>query len=188
MIKSIQLTAPSHRQLIEGCINGNGAYQKLLYDTYVSTMFSICLRYAKDYHQAEDIVQEGFIKVFNKIDQYRYAGSFEGWMKRIFIHTSIEALRKKDRLFELLPNDQSSQTISDDDILSDLATQDLLKCIQQLPIGYRTVFNLYAIEGFTHQEVGELLNISEGTSKSQLSRARTTLQKIILQQNSYAKQ
>lgn len=186
MIKTIQLTPLTLSDLIEGCIDGNGYCQRMLYDQYVPTMFGICLRYAKDYHQAEDMVQEGFIKVFNKIDQYRHEGSFEGWMKRIFINTSIEALRKKNRLFELMPNDQSAATLTDEDIISDLAMQDLLKCIQQLPNGYRTIFNLYVIEGFSHQEIGEMLGISEGTSKSQLSRARTTLQKIILQQNSYA--
>ncbi len=142
-------------------------------------MFAVCLRYATDYHQAEDFLQEGFIKVFNKIHQYANKGSFEGWLRTIFVNYSIEALRKNKKWYELFPNDQSPQLVSPTNVLDQLATQELLQCIQQLPDGYRTIFNLYVIEGFSHREISEMLEISEGTSKSQLSRARTALQRII---------
>jgi len=181
MTSSIRLPLLTEQQLIEGCISGKANFQELLYRKYASVMFGLCLRYAKDYHQAEDNLQEGFIKTFNNLHQYANKGSFEGWMKRIFINTSIEAFRKKQNWLELFPNDQSPLYSSETNILDQLATQDLMRCIQQLPDGYRTVFNLYIIEGYTHQEIGEMLNISVGTSKSQLSRARTSLQALIQQ-------
>ncbi len=165
--------------LISGCISGRADYQKLLFQKYAPTMFAVCLRYAPDYHQAEDFLQEGFIKVFNKLHQYANKGSFEGWLRTIFVNNSIEALRKNKKWYELFPDEQSPQLISTSNILDHLATQELLACIQKLPDGYRTIFNLYVIEGFSHKEISKKLEISEGTSKSQLSRARVALQRIV---------
>lgn len=181
MTSSIRLSLLTEQQLIEGCISGKANFQEMFYRKYCSVMFGLCLRYASDYHQAEDNLQEGFIKVFNNLHKFARKGSFEGWMKRIFINTSIEAFRKKQNWLELLPNDQSTLYTTETGILDHLATQDLMRCIQQLPDGYRTVFNLYIIEGYAHQEISEMLNITVGTSKSQLSRARTALQAIIKQ-------
>jgi len=165
--------------LISGCISGRADYQKILFHKYAPTMFAVCLRYAPDYHQAEDFLQEGFIKVFNKLHQYANKGSFEGWLRTIFVNNSIEALRKNKKWYELFPNEKSPQLITNTNILDHLATQELLQCIQKLPDGYRTIFNLYVIEGFSHKEISKMLAISEGTSKSQLSRARTALQRIV---------
>ncbi len=165
--------------LISGCISGRADYQKILFHKYAPTMFAVCLRYAPDYHQAEDFLQEGFIKVFNKLHQYANKGSFEGWLRTIFVNNSIEALRKNKKWYELFPNEKSPQLITNTNILDHLATQELLQCIQKLPDGYRTIFNLYVIEGFSHKEISKMLEISEGTSKSQLSRARIALQRIV---------
>jgi len=165
--------------LINGCISGRADYQRILFHKYAPTMFAVCLRYAPDYHQAEDYLQEGFIKVFNKLHQYANKGSFEGWLRTIFVNNSIEVLRKNKKWYELFPNDQSPQLVSAPNILDHLATQELLQCIQKLPDGYRTIFNLYVIEGYAHKEISKMMKISEGTSKSQLSRARTALQRII---------
>ena len=176
---SYTLPLITQEALISGCISGRADYQKILFHKYASTMFAICLRYAPDYHQAEDFLQEGFIKVFNKLHQYANKGSFEGWLRTIFVNYSIEALRKNKKWYELFPNSQSPQLVTSTNILDQLATEELLQCIQKLPDGYRTIFNLYVIEGFSHKEVSQMLKISEGTSKSQLSRARTALQNII---------
>jgi len=168
-------------QLIQSCIAGNPAAQLELYETYSPTMFGICLRYSSDYHSAEDLLQDGFIKAFNNIDRFRGNGSFEGWLKRIFINTAIEQYRKNKRL-SFLPLERDQQISSDQtNALDELAVQDLLKLLQKTPTGYRTVFNLYAVEGYNHREIGELLGISEGTSKSQLARARVFIKGLIKQ-------
>ena len=165
--------------VLQNCIAGSRSSQKLLYDYFAPRMFAICLRYAKDYHNAEDILQDGFVKVFNHIDRFRGEGSFEGWMKRIFINTAIEHYRKAQNH----SGHSDIDTVQAEPIASKagglLARQDLMKLVQSLPVGYRTIFNLYAIEGYTHREIGEMLSISEGTSKSQLARARTTLQRML---------
>ncbi len=177
---SLNKTLILPENLIKECIAGNRESQERLYRYFSPKMFAICLRYANDYQSAEDILQEGFIKVFNHLDKYKASGSFEGWMKRIFINTSIEHYRKAvvtNRYVEI----DSAYHVSykGEDAVSCLSKKDLLGLIQQLPMGYRTVFNLYAIEGFTHREISQKLGISEGTSKSQLARARAMLQKML---------
>jgi len=168
--------------ILAGCISGEKADQERLYNTYAPTMFAICLRYAHDYPGAEDILQEGFIKVFNKLNHFRGAGSFEGWMKRIFINTSIEYYRKacQHRSVKL---DTAYQISIEADALENLMKDDLIELIQSLPKGYRNVFNLYVVDGYNHSEIANLLGISEGTSKSQLARARQALKKRILKLN-----
>ncbi|MEM8908828.1 MAG: sigma-70 family RNA polymerase sigma factor [Bacteroidota bacterium] len=183
MITKIQLNRVRRDlQFLEECIAGRPHSQKLLYEHFAPKMFGICLRYASDFHQAEDILQEGFIKVFHNLHRFRKEGSFEGWMKRIFINTAIEFYRKAANSYALPLAEEVLTTNCSGKALSDLRHQDLLKVIQQLPDGYRTVFNLYAIEGYHHKEIGQLLNISEGTSKSQLARARKVLKALIQQQ------
>jgi RNA polymerase sigma-70 factor (ECF subfamily) len=140
-------------------------------------MFSICLRYAKDYHSAEDILQEGFIKVFKYISKFRWEGSFEGWMRRIFVNTAIEHLRKAVNLYPIVNDDDKVMDIVDESVFDHLDEQDLLGMVQRLSPGYRTVFNLYVIEGYSHKEISKMMEISEGTSKSQLARARQILQR-----------
>lgn len=168
------------QSILNGCIVGNRNYQKLLYNNYAPTMFAICLRYANNYHSAEDILQEGFIKVFRRLNSYRGHGSFEGWMKRIFINTAIEHFRKskKHRCLKLEDDFQSGIEAK---AVQALVKDDLIKLVQSLSIGYRSVFNLYVIDGYNHREIAELLSISEGTSKSQLARARNILKKRIIE-------
>ncbi len=174
----------SEKDIIKGCINGDKKSQEALYGRFSSKMMGVCLRYAKDYHNAEDLLQEGFIKVFVNMHKYRGDGSFEGWLRRIFVNTAIEHYRKNVHLYplsELNNFEVKSEEVSAD---SKIAADDLLGMLQQLSAGYRTIFNLYAIEGYSHKEIASELNISEGTSKSQLARARALLQKMV---NSYEK-
>lgn len=166
--------------LIQDCIAGKRASQELLYKKFSPRMYAICLRYADNVQSAEDILQEGFIKVFNNLDKYKGKGSFEGWVKRIFVNTSIEYYRKSivgkryveiEKVYHFKSNEE--------DAASKMARNDLMGMVQKLPSGYRTVFNLYAIEGYTHKEISKLLTISEGTSKSQLARARAMLKRML---------
>ncbi len=172
----------SNEDLIKGCIAGKPHYQKLLYQRFAPKMFGICLRYAKEYQQAEDILQEGFIKIYNNLHKFRGEGSFEGWVRRIFINSAIEHYRKAVPLYPIIDSDHNPLRIVDETVFSQLAAKDLLDLVQQLAYGYRTVFNLYVIEGYSHKEIANMLNISEGTSKSQLARARYMLQKMIKEQ------
>ncbi len=168
--------------LIQECIAGNRASQERLYRIFAPKMFAICLRYANDHQSAEDILQNGFIKVFNNLDKFRGDGSFNGWIKRIFVNASIEHYRKVTVTQRFVELDKAYDvSYKEADAVSKLSRKDLLGFIQKLPLGYRTVFNLYAIEGFTHREISQKLSISEGTSKSQLARARAMLQKMLKQ-------
>jgi RNA polymerase sigma-70 factor (ECF subfamily) len=143
-------------------------------------MFAVCLRYSNTHEDAEDVMQEGFIKIFKSISQFRGEGSFEGWVRRIFVHTAIEVYRKNAKMFpivELTPTRAVHNV--DANAIDNMSANELMKMVQSLSAGYRTVFNLYAIEGFTHKEIGAMLGINEGTSKSQMSRARLLLQNMI---------
>jgi RNA polymerase sigma factor (sigma-70 family) len=162
------------KKLINLCIAGNPLAQKALYTKYSKLLYGICLRYAANEEEAQDILQDGFVKVYTKLDTFKFEGSFEGWLKRIIVHTAIEAYRKKVDLASVDDFEYNSLFSTPDE--KNLEVEELLKLIQELPKGYRLVFNMYAIEGYTHAEIAKKLNISEGTSKSQLSRARTYLQ------------
>jgi RNA polymerase sigma factor (sigma-70 family) len=163
------------KELIETCLKDNPKAQKMLYDTYSSVLFGICLRYSKNEEEAQDILQDSFIKIFTKLDTYQFTGSFEGWLKRIVTNTSIEYYRKKITMGHLEEIGFNPYLAIDSD--RGLEVEELLKMIQELPEGYRMVFNMYAIDGYTHGEIATKLSISEGTSKSQLSRARAYLQR-----------
>jgi RNA polymerase sigma factor (sigma-70 family) len=177
-MKAVSLSANiSEVDIIEGCVNGNRISQKALYDRFASKMFGLCLRYAPDYHTAEDLLQEGFVKIYYNIYKYNGSGSFEGWMKRVFINHAIEQLRRNDRYFGAEDIDKIPENVTGgNDIINKLNMDDLLNLVRSLPTGYRTVFNLYVIEGFSHKEIAEMLGVTEGTSKSQLARAKTMLQ------------
>lgn len=177
MVAQISVPPVFDRKFITACIEGDLHLQRQLYNSFSPTMFGICLRYSADYHSAEDILQEGFIKVFSRLDGFRHEGSFEGWMKRIFVNTAIEYYRKGLKFNQLSDLEVVQDFVAEDDAFQNLLAKDLLMLIQKLPTGYRTIFNLYAIEGYSHREISELLNISVGTSKSQLARARLALQK-----------
>jgi len=161
--------------IIKGCRDEDPKAQKELYQMFAGMMFSLCLRYADNEDEAKDNLQEGFIRVFRKIKQYRFEGSFEGWMRKIMVNISLQKYRdrlKMNPVYELeRVGEQAPETASD------LVTEkDLLQMISELPPRYRLVFNMYAVEGYSHKEISEMLGITEGTSKSNLSRAREILQ------------
>jgi len=166
-------------QIVKGCIDKNAIAQKNLYEKFVRKMMGVCLRYCDSSEEAEDIVQNGFISIFENIESFRGTGSLEGWVRKIMVNTALTNIRKNKKLKQNIELDSVEFMIASNSHSESLEAKDLLKIIQTLPIGFKTVFNLYAIEGYSHKEIGEMLNISEGTSKSQYSRAKAHLQKII---------
>lgn len=174
----------SNEEMLTGCQVNNEHAQRVLFEKYSRLMTGVCLRYADSYEEAQDIVQNGFIKVFKKIELFSGKGSLEGWVRRIMVNTALDHLRSvKNERFNVGIDDISYKLKEEETINSALNAEDLLKLVQSLPVGYRTVFNMYAIEGYTHREIGEELKISENTSKSQYSRARGILQKKIEELN-----
>ncbi len=170
-------TTYSDEQIIAGCRAGDRKYQELLYQRFASKMFTVCMRYAAESNSAQDLLQEGFVKIFKNIDKFRGDGSFEGWIRRIFVNTCLEFVRKKANMYVVQDTDNVKVVYQDENALQKLMKEDLMEMIQSLSTGYRTIFNLYVIEGYSHKEIAELLNVTEGTSKSQLARARYLLQK-----------
>jgi len=166
-------------RFLEGCRANDRKAQEMLYRSLASKMMAVCLRYANSQFEAEEILQAGFIKVFKNINQFAQKGSFEGWVRRIMVNTAIEACRKITILQNIDEVNESEISASQSFEIDQMEVRDLLKIIQELAIGYRLVFNMYAIEGFSHKEIAEKLNISESSSKSQLSRARIRLQEKI---------
>ena len=167
-------------QLIEACIKGDRQSQTRLYYLYCQNMFVVCLRYSKSREEAEEILQEGFIKVFEFLHQYKFAGSFEGWMRKIMVNCALQKYRSKGNLRPVVDIDSAATEFGEDeDIIAKIGTKELLNMVQQLPPAYRMIFNLYVFEGMKHREIADLLGISEGTSKSNLSDARTILQKAV---------
>ena len=153
--------------------------QEQLYARFSGKMYAVCMRYSGNADDAQDLLQEGFIKIFKNLDKYRGDGSFEGWIRRIFVNTSIEHYRKKSALQKMLDPNEVVVEDKDWNILDDLAERDIIKMIQQLSPGYKMVFNMHVIEGYSHKEIGEQLGINEGTSKSQLARAKMVLKRMI---------
>lgn len=161
-------------RLIKNCIQQDAEAQSQLYKQYASKLFSLCLKYSKNYAEAEDNLHDAFITVFSKIDQYKNKGSFEGWLKRIAINTALQRYRDQVGVYDIV-NEGQIEDVSVDLNDSDLSIDFLLKIIQELPDRYRLVFNLYVLDGYSHVEISELINISTGTSKSNLARARMIL-------------
>ncbi|MBP1677470.1 MAG: polymerase, sigma-24 subunit, subfamily [Bacteroidetes bacterium] len=174
-------------KLIAGCREGKSWAQKAIYELYAPTMMSVCVRYVTDRETARDILQEGFIKLFTKIDSFTGAGAFAGWVRRIFVTTALEYLRQNDILKQSTNIEDYGNYIENEEetVLQKISADDLMACIAQLSDGYRTVFNLYAIEGYSHAEIAEILGISEVTSRSQFMRARKILQKNIMSMTGY---
>lgn len=165
-------------KLLSNCLQNDRKAQFHLYDKYSKKIFGVCLRYAKNSTDAEDILQEGFIKVFKYLKDYSGKGSFEGWMRRIMITTALNYYKKKNLLnIDIDPEVIRINLPSDNEILSTMTHDELLVLIRQLPYGYQTVFNLNSIEGYSHKEISKIMNISVNTSKSQLSRAKHSLRK-----------
>jgi RNA polymerase sigma factor (sigma-70 family) len=162
--------------ILIGCKKGKGNDQRKLYDLLSPEMYGLCLRYAKNTDDAKDIMQEGFIKVFQKIEQYTKKGSLEGWIKRIMINTALEKYRSHVIMQSVDEKTATKNDLVYEETIQNISADDIISIIQTLTPKYRMVFNLYAIEGYSHKEIAEKLGISEGTSKSNLSRARTILQ------------
>ncbi len=165
--------------LIRGCLEGDRRIQQELYNRFSPKMYAVCLRYAGNAEEAQDILQEGFIKVFKKLDSFRNEGSFEGWVRRIFVNTAIEQFRRKRYLMPVTEKEENTIEGKYLSVLDNLAASDIMALVQELSPGYRTVFNMYVVEGYSHKEIGDILGISEGTSKSQLSRAKVILQNLV---------
>ena len=169
----------SDADLIEGCRQEDRKMQYELYQRFAPKMYGVCLRYAGNTEEAEDILQEGFIKVFRKIGSFRGEGSFEGWVRRIFVNTAIEHFRRKTYLQPITEKEENTVEAQYLTVLDSLAERDIISLVQQLSPGYRTIFNMYVVEGYTHKQIADMLGISEGTSKSQLSRAKLILQDLV---------
>jgi len=167
------------KDIIKGCLDGNRRDQELLYRRHASKLFAVSLQYSGNDEEARDILQEGFIKIFENLHHYKHEGSFEGWMRRIVVNTALEKFRSRHNLYRVDDIDSiieiEAEPSTED--YTGLEAVDLLFIIRELPPKYRMVFNLFAIEGYSHKEIASMLNISEGTSKSNLSRARIILQR-----------
>lgn len=168
-------------ELIKGCISKDARCQRILFDKYAGKMMSVCLRYANDTMEAEDMIQDAFIKVYQYIGQFKFEGAFEGWIRRIVVNTAIRHLEKKKIRFHDIDDNSLNTPKIEAQAYTHLGEDDLMKLINRLPDGYRLVFNLNVIEGYSHEEIAGMLNIQAGTSRSQLVKARKMLQHQILQ-------
>jgi len=173
--KGEQLILMNDEELIQGCIKGKDSYQHEVYKRFSPKMFGVCLRYCGSREEAEDVLQDAFIKVFRKIDTFKFNGSFEGWIRRIMINTAIRNKYTHFRAHEVNTLEGIEHPSIDEKITSNLSMMDLMKLVNQLPQGYKIVFNLFAIEGYAHKEIAEMLGIQEATSRSQFLRARQFL-------------
>lgn len=169
-------------ELVKGCLKRDRNAQKQLYDAYSGKMYSICFRYVKNSMEAEDVLVTAFTKIFDKIDQFKAEGSFEGWIRRIMVNEALSSIRKNKTMYVETDLEAADRQPDYDQLGDHLEAEDLINLIQELPPGYRVVFNMYAIDGYSHKEIAEELGISENTSKSQLSRARVFLQKLLRNQ------
>lgn len=170
--------------ILQGCLTNNAAAQKALYQKYSGKMLVVCYRYAHNREDAEDMLQEGFIKVFSQIHTFENRGALEGWIRRIIVHTCINHLKKNKRFNESVDIiHASSVQIREENIPSIIQAKEVVECIRMLPIGYRTVLNLYAIEGFSHREIASMLDVEESTSRSQYTRAKAMLEDILIRKN-----
>ncbi len=170
--------------IIKGCLKNDRTSQKELYDLFYGKMLGVCLRYSTGGDEAKDILHEGFIKVFNSLKNFKGNGSFEGWVRRIMVNTAIDHLRKNRQNYLIVSTVYANEKaavimdeVNDDELVLHIDKEEILKAVQELTPAYRTVFNLYVIEEYTHKEIAELLDISEGTSKSNLSKAKFNLRK-----------
>jgi len=167
--------------MLAGCLTNNAASQEALYNRFSPRMLGVCYRFAKNREDAEDMLQEGFIKIFSQIHQYRGDGALEGWIRRIVVHTCINVLKKNKKFSDSVDIiHANSLHVKEDMIPSIMQAKQVVECIRILPMGYRTVLNLYAIEGFSHKEIANLLDIEESTSRSQYTRAKAMLEEILI--------
>lgn len=167
--------------IIKGCLNNEPAAQQELYQRYSPKMLAVCYRFAKNREDAEDMLQEGFIRVFSQIHQFRAQGAFEGWVRRIIVHTCINVLKKNKKFNESVDIIHATNIqVREESVPSIIQAKQIVECIRMLPIGYRTVLNLFALEGYSHKEIADMLDIEESTSRSQYTRAKAMLQEILV--------
>lgn len=167
--------------ILQGCLNNDAAAQRELYNRYSPKMLAVCYRFAHNREDAEDMLQEGFIKVFLQIRSFENRGAFEGWIRRIVVHTCINILKKNKKFNESVDIiHATSVQVRDESVPSIIQAKQVVECIRLLPIGYRTVLNLYAIEGYSHREISNMLDIEESTSRSQYTRAKAMLEEILV--------
>jgi len=170
----------TEQTLIAGCLHNDPAAQRELYNRYSPKMLSVCYRFAHNREDAEDMMQEGFIKVFTQMHTFQNKGAFEGWIRRIIVHTCINFLKKHKKFSESVDIAHAvSLSVKEETMPSLMQAKQIVECIRLLPVGYRTVLNLYAIEGFSHREIGTMLEIEESTSRSQYTRAKAMLEIIL---------
>jgi RNA polymerase sigma factor (sigma-70 family) len=177
---SFEIYRAKEQDLIKGCLRRDRVSQQQLFDLYSSKMYTICYRYVKNPMEAEDILVTAFTKIFERLNQFKGDGSFEGWIRRVMVNEALTFLRKSRNMYLETDLEQADREPNYDQLSDHLEAEDLMRMIQELPAGYRLVFNMYAIDGYSHKEIAEQLGISENTSKSQLSRARTYLQKLLM--------
>ena len=170
--------------ILEGCLRNDSVAQRELYNTYSPKMLAVCFRYAHSREDAEDMLQEAFIKVFTQLRTFENRGSFEGWIRRIVVHTCINTLKKNKKFNESVDLiHAASISIREETVPAVVQVKQIVDCIRSLPIGYRTVLNLYAIEGYSHREIAQLLDIEESTSRSQFTRAKGMLEELLIKKN-----
>ncbi len=171
----------TEEQMLQGCLKNNASVQEVLYNRFSPRMLGVCYRFARNREDAEDMMQEGFIKVFSQIHQFRGQGALEGWIRRIIVHTCINILKKNKKFSDSVDLFHASTLhLNENNIPSLLQAKQVVECIRLLPLGYRTVLNLYAIEGYSHREIASILDIEESTSRSQYTRAKSMLEDILL--------
>ena len=166
--------------IIEGCLNNSPVAQRELYNRYSPKMLSVCYRFAPSREDAEDMLQEGFIKVFSHIHTFQGKGAFEGWIRRIIVHTCINVLKRNKKFNDNVDMEYAMHATVRESIPSIMQAKQVVECIRLLPVGYRTVLNLYAIEGYSHREISEIMDIEESTSRSQYTRAKAMLEQILV--------
>jgi len=170
--------------ILEGCLRNDSVAQRELYNTYSPKMLAVCFRYAHSREDAEDMLQEAFIKVFTQLRTFENRGSFEGWIRRIVVHTCINTLKKNKKFNESVDLIHAATvSIREETVPAVVQVKQIVDCIRSLPIGYRTVLNLYAIEGYSHREIAQLLDIEESTSRSQFTRAKGMLEELLIKKN-----
>lgn len=174
----------TEEQIVKECISGNALAQKKFYDLFAKKMMGVCLRYTNNYEEAQDVLQDGFIKVFGKLPDFVNKGSLEGWVRRIMVNTALDQYRKNKKFQKDVEIDSVSFKLEKSEfILETINAEDLLKIVRTIPEGYRVVFNLFAIEGYSHKEIADKLGVTESTSKSQYSRAKKMLRRLLVENN-----
>lgn len=165
----------TEKELVDGCIREDRICQRMLWDRYSKKIMALCLRYSNNHEEAEDSLMEAYVKIYDNLNKFRFQSSLETWMRRVAVNLCINKIRARKHIWTSI-SDEEYRMGYDDDAFGNLEVKQIMKLIEMLPVGYRTVFNLYAVEGYSHKEIGELLGVEEGTSRSQFSKARKSLQ------------